>query len=140
METIESLTAAAEKLKQDIQTALDGCRDKTLIEESADVDALGSTRLRSIRQLKGHINKVYSVAWCKDTGFLLSASQDGRMYVWNNVNGTKTLAVNLESQWVMNCDFSASGMLTASGGLDNLCTIHCVNKGRENVEPVAVLK
>ena len=41
-------------------------------------------------------------------------------------------AIPLKSSWVMMCAMSPSGNLVASGGLDNVCTVHSI-KNREGV-------
>jgi WD40 repeat protein len=38
--------------------------------------------------------------------------------------------VNLQSRWVMSCSFSNSGSWISSGGLDNICSLHRVDKGK----------
>jgi len=59
----------------------------------------------------------------KETPTLASASQDGKLLVWNAVNCLKMHAVPLPSNWVMTCGYSSKGEYVASGGLDNCCSI-----------------
>lgn len=81
------------------------------------------------RTLKGHFGKVYAMHWSGNSKDLVSASQDGKLIVWDAVGNTKTQAIPLRSSWVMTCAFeqSKSGMV-ACGGLDNLCTIYQLNQ------------
>jgi len=75
---------------------------------------------------------------------LVSASQDGRLLVWDALTTNKTHAIPLRSSWVMTCAYSPGdgGKFVASGGLDNNCSIYNYNKtmGKHVVNlPVMVL-
>jgi len=76
------------------------------------------------RILKGHFGKIYAMHWNADNRHLVSASQDGKLLVWNAFTTNKIHAIPLRSSWVMTCAFA--GNLVACGGLDNLCTIYKV--------------
>ena len=81
------------------------------------------------RTLKGHFGKVYSMQWAGNGTDLVSASQDGKLIVWNALLNVKTQAIPLRSSWVMTCAFEQSkGNFVACGGLDNLCSIYQVTK------------
>lgn len=58
---------------------------------------------------------------------MVSASQDGKLIVWNVLTGMKNLAISLRSSWVMATDFSPSQKFVAAGGLDNTCSIYEVS-------------
>ena len=89
----------------------------------ADIRKPPSIRLR--RHLKGHFGKVYAMHWAGDSETLVSASQDGKLIVWNGMSNLKTHAIALRSSWVMTCAFEQSkGNLIACGGLDNICSIY----------------
>merc|ERR1719231_501243 len=55
---------------------------------------------------------------------LVSASQDGKLIVWNAQSTNKVHAIPLRSSWVMTCAFSPVGNKVACGGLDNICSIY----------------
>jgi len=77
------------------------------------------------RQLKGHFGKVYALDWAGDDTTLLSASQDGKLIVWNAFTENKLDAVSLKSAWVMACCFEKEdGRFVAAGGLDNTCSLY----------------
>jgi len=81
------------------------------------------------RTLKGHFGKIYAMHWAGNSKDLLSASQDGKLIVWDAMQTTKTQAIPLRSSWVMTCAFEQSkGNLVACGGLDNLCSIYQLNQ------------
>jgi len=81
---------------------------------------------RPRRTLKGHLAKIYSMHWSGDAVHLVSASQDGRLLVWDALTTNKTHAIPLRSSWVMTCAYSPGdgGKFVASGGLDNNCSIY----------------
>ena len=82
-----------------------------------------SIKLR--RTLKGHFGKVYAMHWAGDSESLLSASQDGKLIVWNAKANVKSHAISLRSSWVMTCAFEQKQQnLVACGGLDNICSIY----------------
>jgi guanine nucleotide-binding protein G(I)/G(S)/G(T) subunit beta-1 len=81
------------------------------------------------RLLKGHFGKVYAVHWSGNSKDLVSASQDGKLIVWDALQNVKLQAIPLRSAWVMTCAFEQSkGNMVACGGLDNLCSIYQINQ------------
>lgn len=89
---------------------------------------LGTT-LKVRRTLKGHFGKVYAMHWSGNSKELVSASQDGKLIVWDAINNIKLQAIPLRSSWVMTCAFEQSrGGMVACGGLDNLCSIYQLNQ------------
>jgi len=76
------------------------------------------------RWLKGHFGKVYAARWTTDSKNCVSASQDGKLIVWNAFTTNKLHVVTLRSSWVMTCDYSPDGTMISAGGLDNLCSIY----------------
>jgi len=86
----------------------------------------GEPRVR--RKLQGHFGKVYAMHWARDSVHLLSASQDGKLIVWDAVTTRKERSIPLRSSWVMTCAFDqADSQLVACGGLDNICSIYSLN-------------
>lgn len=84
---------------------------------------------KSRRVLRGHFGKVYALHWSGDSTCLVSASQDGKLIVWNALQNVKLQAIPLRSSWVMTCAFEQSNKnLVACGGLDNLCSIYQLNQ------------
>ncbi|ETO23892.1 Guanine nucleotide-binding protein beta subunit [Reticulomyxa filosa] len=86
--------------------------------------ALATTKLKTRRVLRGHFGKIYAMHWNIDSTHLVSASQDGKLIIWNAHTQNKIQAIPLRSSWVMTCAYAPSGSFVACGGLDNLCTIH----------------
>merc|ERR1711915_235337 len=48
------------------------------------------TDLVCCRTLQGHTGKVYSLDWTSEKNRIVSASQDGRLIVWNALTSQKT--------------------------------------------------
>lgn len=86
--------------------------------------------IKNRRVLKGHFAKIYAMHWCTHPSddavnkLLVSASQDGKLIVWDASSTNKKHAIPLRSSWVMTCAFSPSGTRVACGGLDNICSIY----------------
>jgi len=76
------------------------------------------------REGNGHFGKIYALHWGPDSKHIITASQDGKLIIWNAYTINKQLAITLNSAWVMTCGFSPSYNLVASGGLDNTVTIY----------------
>jgi len=45
--------------------------------------------MKQRRILKGHFGKIYALHWSEDSRHLVSASQDGKLIVWNGSPPTK---------------------------------------------------
>mmetsp|Transcript_5598 Transcript_5598/g.7925 ORF Transcript_5598/g.7925 Transcript_5598/m.7925 type:complete len:350 (-) Transcript_5598:423-1472(-) len=81
------------------------------------------------RQLKGHFGKVYALHFAGNSKELVSASQDGKLIIWNSHNMMKSHSIPLRSSWVMTCAFEQSrSEMVACGGLDNLCSIYRITQ------------
>lgn len=80
--------------------------------------------MKTKRILKGHLAKIYAMHWSTDRRHLVSASQDGKLIIWDAYTTNKVHAIPLRSSWVMTCAYSPSGNYVACGGLDNICSIY----------------
>eukprot|EP00593_Proboscia_inermis_P012694 CAMPEP_0171323762 /NCGR_PEP_ID=MMETSP0816-20121228/115777_1 /TAXON_ID=420281 /ORGANISM="Proboscia inermis, Strain CCAP1064/1" /LENGTH=355 /DNA_ID=CAMNT_0011822553 /DNA_START=15 /DNA_END=1082 /DNA_ORIENTATION=- len=131
-ERIEAARVEVDNLKAEIDAIRGKKQDKTMAEVS------GAKSLKTIRKppsqtklrrtLKGHFGKVYAMHWAGDSQTLVSASQDGKLIIWNGYTTNKLQAIPLRSSWVMTCAFEqTNGQLVACGGLDNLCSIYHLN-------------
>jgi guanine nucleotide-binding protein G(I)/G(S)/G(T) subunit beta-1 len=101
---------------------------------AAEVDPLPRIVMRPRRTLRGHLAKIYAMHWAADRRHLVSASQDGKLIVWDAYTTNKVHAIPLRSSWVMTCAYSPSGNLVACGGLDNICSIYNLNNAQNNVK------
>jgi len=118
---------ALKKEIADLQQRVEPLRgeDKSPLQEFSEQSAIHTTcALKQRRILKGHFGKIYAMHWSSDSRHLVSASQDGKLIVWNGFTTNKVDAIPLRSSWVMTCAYSPSGNYVACGGLDNLCSVY----------------
>lgn len=124
MGELDQLRLEIEQLKSRIHEARKVAADTTLSQFAGSVESLSRIHMRSRRVLRGHLIKIYAMHWCADSRNLVSASQDGRLIVWDGYTGNKIHAIPLKSSWVMTCAYSPSGNSVACGGLDNICSVY----------------
>jgi len=123
---LEEKKKQLERLKKEIDTLKYGAADTSLDDVCAqkDVPNVAKLMIKPRVFLKGHFAKVYAMQWCADRRHLVSASQDGKLIVWNALTSNKVYAIPLRSSWVMTCAYSPNGNLVACGGLDNICSVY----------------
>lgn len=128
---MSNIQARIEECKRQIKELKDGIEkmhyaadDVSLDDCVADIAVSQRLSPRPRRILKGHFAKVYAMHWSEDNRHLVSASQDGKLIVWNAFTTNKVHAIPLRSSWVMTCAYSPSGNLVACGGLDNICSVY----------------
>lgn len=137
---MSSVPEQVEQCKKDIsemKTEIDKYRGdpESMEQPLAELaQSLGATKvqcsLKQRRILKGHFGKIYAMHWSQaDSRHLVSASQDGKLIVWNAFTTNKVHAIPLRSSWVMTCAYSGSGSMVACGGLDNLCSVYKLPNG-----------
>ena len=93
--------------------------------------------MKTRKTLKGHLAKIYAMHWSTDRRHLVSASQDGKLIIWDAYTTNKVRAIPLRSSWVMTCAYAPSGNYVACGGLDNICSIYNLNSSRDAPTRVA---
>jgi len=124
-EKVQKTRRAVDKLKEDIRANREAMKDTTLEEYARDIAPITKNdKLKIRRTLKGHLSKIYAMQWAHDAHHLVSASQDGKLLVWDGLTTNKLHAIPLRSTWVMTCAYSPSGSFVACGGLDNTCSIY----------------
>ncbi|MGH0127687.1 UNVERIFIED_CONTAM: hypothetical protein FKN15_021517 [Acipenser sinensis] len=90
--------------------------------------------MKTRRILRGHLAKIYALHWSTDSRLMVSASQDGKLIVWDTYTTNKVNAIPLRSSWVMTCAYAPSGNFVACGGLDNMCSIYNLKTRDGNVK------
>jgi guanine nucleotide-binding protein G(I)/G(S)/G(T) subunit beta-1 len=83
---------------------------------AAELEPLPRIVMKVRRTLKGHLAKIYAMHWASDKRHLVSASQDGKLIVWDAYTTNKVHAIPLRSSWVMTCAYAPSG--------NNICSIY----------------
>jgi len=121
------LEKEAEQLKEQLKRNRESTAD-TVLSKSSDNAPAVNVNLRQKRTLKGHLAKIFAMQWAQDSPILASASQDGKLIVWNAVTTLKMNALSLPSNWVMTCGISPTGEFVASGGLDNTCSVWVIKQ------------
>ncbi|EDN06005.1 guanine nucleotide-binding protein beta subunit [Histoplasma mississippiense (nom. inval.)] len=122
---ITSARREAEGLKDRIKRRKDELADTSLREVAQNnTDPLPRIGMKPRRNLKGHLAKIYAMHWSTDRRHLVSASQDGKLIIWDAYTTNKVHAIPLRSSWVMTCAYAPSGNYVACGGLDNICSIY----------------
>ncbi|CAH1775741.1 unnamed protein product [Owenia fusiformis] len=133
MSELEQLRQEAEMLKNQIREARKAAADTTLSNAVQNLEAVGRIQMRTRRTLRGHLAKIYAMHWGTDSRNLVSASQDGKLIVWDSYTTNKVHAIPLRSSWVMTCAYAPSGSYVACGGLDNICSIYSLKTREGNV-------
>ena len=70
-------------------------------QETSNIEPLARTELRTRRTLRGHFAKIYSMHWSADSQHLVSASQDGKLLVWDAYTSAKVRRASLLRARVM---------------------------------------
>lgn len=130
---IDQLRQEAENLKCQIRDARKVATDTSFSVVCQNVDAIPRIQMRTRRTLRGHLAKIYAMHWACDSRSLVSASQDGKLIVWDSYTTNKVHAIPLRSSWVMTCAYAQSGNFVACGGLDNICSIYSLRTREGNV-------
>uniref|UniRef100_A0A8I5TRV7 G protein subunit beta 1 n=1 Tax=Pongo abelii TaxID=9601 RepID=A0A8I5TRV7_PONAB len=133
MSELDQLRQEAEQLKNQIRDARKACADATLSQITNNIDPVGRIQMRTRRTLRGHLAKIYAMHWGTDSRLLVSASQDGKLIIWDSYTTNKVHAIPLRSSWVMTCAYAPSGNYVACGGLDNICSIYNLKTREGNV-------
>jgi len=123
-ERIAAARREAEALKEKIRARREVSADTTLFAMAAEEPSLPRIQMRMRRLLRGHLAKIYAMHWAADKRHLVSASQDGKLILWDAYTTNKVHAIPLRSSWVMTCAYAPSGNLVACGGLDNICSVY----------------
>jgi len=120
----EGLINDIDELKQNIKSS---SKIESSVSEHAKSSDLGvpDIEMKLRRTLKGHIAKVYEFDFCQNNpDLIVSASQDGKLIVWNGLTTHKLYVIPLHSQWVLTCGMAPGGGLVACGGLDNTVYVY----------------
>ena len=60
-----------------------------------NLEPIGRIQMRTRRTLRGHLAKIYAMHWGSDSRNLVSASQDGKLIVWDSHTTNKVCAIAL---------------------------------------------
>jgi len=121
-----------------------GAENPNLLSEISEKSNVAKVRctLQQRRILKGHFGKIYSAHWASDSKRIVSASQDGKLIIWNAFTTNKEHAIGLRSSWVMTCAYCPNAEMVAAGGLDNIVSVYKLSSDKRaisNEKPAAEL-
>ena len=121
-----SLLYQINNIKETLTNQRKAVNDGLLRNISDKASPIKKVELESRNILEGHHGKIYALQW-SDSQHLVSAASDGKLLLWDSYSTHVVNTVTLKSSWVMTCSCAPSRNLVASGGLDNMCTIHKLN-------------
>ena len=126
-EEITQCQQQIEKLRKTIHSIMDTSDHNALSTLCGAIDDHEYTpKLR--KTFAGHFGKIYAVDVSLESNYIASASQDGKIIIFDISSTNKLLSIALNSTWVMTCVFSRDHHLIASGGLDNTVSIYRLNE------------
>lgn len=67
-----------------VQDARKAACDTSLVQATNNLEPIGRIQMRTRRTLRGHLAKIYAMHWGSDSRNLVSASQDGKLIVWDS--------------------------------------------------------
>ncbi|KAH3766380.1 G protein b-subunit [Pelomyxa schiedti] len=136
-EQIQKVRHECDRMKEEINAHRAEKNDSTMKLATKDIPSLVGRvdKVTSRRTLKGHLAKIYAMHWSEDKTHLVSASQDGKLLVWDGLSTNKVHVIPLRSSWVMTCAYSPQSNFVACGGLDNTCSIYSL---RQREGPIRV--
>lgn len=111
----------------DLRRTITDMKSSRLTRHLEGDDDTSDVTFKAAKELQGHFGKIYAMHWAQDSQHLCSASQDGKLMIWDGYTTNKRHMINLRSSWVMTCAYAPSGSFVACGGLDNLCSVYPVN-------------
>jgi guanine nucleotide-binding protein G(I)/G(S)/G(T) subunit beta-1 len=138
---IESAKTQISSLESQLNVERTKKRDATLYSNSskahlAEIRVPPATKVR--RTLKCHFGKVTSLHWSGDSSCVASASQDGKLLLWNANTTNKLKSISLKSPYVMTVGMEQTkGNMVACGGLDNLVSIYKWNEPSQAIQELA---
>lgn len=128
MANIEELRQNVSNLRKKVESTREKQFNLNALQRAGAKVNASPCNFGNTRTLKGHYGKIYALQWSGDNAnYLVSASQDGKLMIWNALTTNKRVAIPLRSSWVMSCAYSPDGSLVACGGLDNLCSVYRIS-------------
>jgi guanine nucleotide-binding protein G(I)/G(S)/G(T) subunit beta-1 len=78
-----------------MQDARKAACDTSLVQATNNLEPIGRIQMRTRRTLRGHLAKIYAMHWGSDSRNLVSASQDGKLIVWDSHTTNKVCAIRV---------------------------------------------
>ncbi|PAA66737.1 hypothetical protein BOX15_Mlig008638g3 [Macrostomum lignano] len=130
----QKLMEEIKEMKAKIKVARKEVADADYVTATENQQPLGRLKFKVRKELHGHLAKLTDLQWGNESTNLITAGQDGKIFLWDAFSCAKLNAIFLKTAWVMSCRFNPDNTRVASGGLDNLLSIH--NLDDTEAEPV----
>ncbi len=98
--------------------------------EDRNVRIYDATTQMPIRDLKGHPQPSYAVAWSRDGKLIATGDESGRIFVWNAASGAKLREVRPHTRGVQALSFNPTGSAILSTGKDDWLKITELKTGK----------
>ncbi|KAJ3477588.1 hypothetical protein NLG97_g8801 [Lecanicillium saksenae] len=120
---IQQARREAENLKDRIKRKKDELADTTLraVAHQAHEPIPKNQLMKAKRTLKGHLAKIYAMHWSTDRRHLVSASQDGKLIIWDAYTTNKVHAIPLRSSWQRDGPTRVARELSGHAGYLSCC-------------------
>lgn len=82
-----------------VQDARKAACDTSLVQATNNLEPIGRIQMRTRRTLRGHLAKIYAMHWGSDSRNLVSASQDGKLIVWDSHTTNKVSEMTKGDGW-----------------------------------------
>uniref|UniRef100_H2ZC26 Uncharacterized protein n=1 Tax=Ciona savignyi TaxID=51511 RepID=H2ZC26_CIOSA len=126
---VEELRNEAENIKKEIRDKRLALKDSSLSEVAAGVDAIGRVQMRTRRTLRGHLAKIYAMHWGTDSRHVVSASQDGKLILWDSYT-TNKVSLYFFLGYLSCCRFLDDARIVTSSG-DMTCALWDIETGMQ---------
>uniref|UniRef100_A0A182I211 Uncharacterized protein n=1 Tax=Anopheles arabiensis TaxID=7173 RepID=A0A182I211_ANOAR len=126
MNELEALRQEAETLKNAIRDARKAACDTSLVQATNNLEPIGRIQMRTRRTLRGHLAKIYAMHWGSDSRNLVSASQDGKLIVWDSHTTNKAERAGIlagHDNRVSCLGVTENGMAVATGSWDSFLRV-----------------
>ncbi|XP_006804289.1 guanine nucleotide-binding protein subunit beta-1-like [Neolamprologus brichardi] len=88
---MDALKKECDGLRAQIEAARKAVNDGSMTAAASGVASVGRVQLKLRKTLKGHLAKIYAMHWSADSRQMVSASQDGKLLIWDCFTGNKLI-------------------------------------------------
>jgi WD40 repeat protein len=100
------------------------------VQATNNLEPIGRIQMRTRRTLRGHLAKIYAMHWGSDSRNLVSASQDGKLIVWDSHTTNKVSFQCIPPPFLF-LSATRARLSTAGGGRQSIKSASFVRTARE---------